>query len=249
MYYNDYEDYMRNVLNYQNTSENTYQGYDGNCYSANNGNYCNMNYNGMNCNGMNYSGKNCNCMNCNNMNRNNMPYGTMAISSVQAEMDAETIERMYPEIYRIINPMVCRVCDSNTQPITEYWLEQMTNDIYDNVVNRVEIQNVINLNIGTREANSEVSASDEEGNNSRSTTVSSNRNASNTSSKNTDSLGGSKTVSCVKSDDNRETRSPRRRNVLLSDLIRIMLLDRLLRKNRPNRPPYRPCPRARNAMQ
>ena len=58
---------------------------------------------------------------------------------------------MYPDIYKIINPMVCRACDNNTQPVTEYLIEQMTDDIYDNAVKRFEVRNVINLNIETRE--------------------------------------------------------------------------------------------------
>ena len=109
---------------------------------------------------------------------------------------------MYPDLYRLINPLVCDMCDKNNKPITEDLVEQMTNHIYDNVVNRVEIQNVINLNIETR---------------------------------------NSKTKENEKDIENRSPvpASRPRRNRLLQDLIRILLLNELLRRNRP---PFRPGP-------
>ena len=200
MYYNDYEDYMRNVLGYNNMRDNTY-------------------------------------------------------SYFSRDTSNSNIEQMYPEIYKIINPMVCRACDTNTQPISEYMVEQMTDDIYDNVVNRVEIQNVINLNIGTtRDDDMEVVLNREE-DNSRNGSVNNNtqqnrsgvsfsNNALNNSSQN-NSLGKTSSnaiVSKVTESEVRETRSPRRRNTLLRDLIRILILNRLIRPGRPNRPPYRPGP-------
>ena len=200
MYYNDYEDYMRNVLGYNNIRDNTYSYFNRDTSNSN-------------------------------------------------------IEQMYPEIYKIINPMVCRACDTNTQPISEYMVEQMTDDIYDNVVNRVEIQNVINLNIGTtRDDDMEVVLNREE-DNSRNGSVNNNtqqnrsgasfsNNALNNSSQNNSSSKTSSNaiVSKVTESEVRETRSPRRRNTLLRDLIRILILNRLIRPGRPNRPPYRPGP-------
>ena len=200
MYYNDYEDYMRNVLGYNNMRDNTYSYFNRDTSNSN-------------------------------------------------------IEQMYPEIYKIINPMVCRACDTNTQPISEYMVEQMTDDIYDNVVNRVEIQNVINLNIGTtRDDDMEVVLNREE-DNSRNGSVNNNtqqnrsgasfsNNALNNSSQNNSSSKTSSNaiVSKVTESEVRETRSPRRRNTLLRDLIRILILNRLIRPGRPNRPPYRPGP-------
>ena len=199
MYYNDYEDYMRNVLGYNNIRDNTYSYYNRDTSNSN-------------------------------------------------------IEQMYPEIYKIINPMVCRACDNNTQPISEYMIEQMTDDIYDNVVNRVEIQNVINLNIGTtRDEDMEVVLNREEeharnssvNNNqqNRSGASFSNNTSSSTSQNNSLSKTSSNSIaSKVTESEVRETRSPRRRNTLLRDLIRILILNRLIRPGRPNRPPYRPGP-------
>lgn len=220
MYYNDYEDYMRSVLGYSNTNDNTY------------------------CNSCNYG-----------MNYNDMEYNNSSFRNT-----ASNVEHMYPEIYRIINPMVCKICDNNTKPVNEYLIEQMTDEIYDNVVNRVEIQNVINLNIGTREIDNASEISENRGDvkeNRSSTTTSSNSNTlgrnSNISSKNSVN-----TLSSLKQNDvinvnssrladseERETRSPQpRRNRLLRDLIRILILNRIIRPGRPgpNRPPFRPVP-------
>lgn len=221
MYYNDYEDYMRSVLGYSNTNENTY------------------------CSNCNYG------MNYNDMDYNNISYRDTATSN---------IEHMYPEIYKLINPMVCRMCDNNTEPVTEYLIEQMTDDIYDNVVNRVEVQNVINLNIGTREVDETMAISTQEkmqnlkenretrGGTSNLNSVSKVSNSSNkstlTSSKQNDSLNVNHDRS-IESEE-RETRAPlpRRRNRLLRDLIRILILNRIIRpgRPRPNRPPFRPGP-------
>lgn len=209
MYYNDYEDYMRNVLGYSNMNDNTYG--------------CNCGYN------TNYY-----------QDRNN------------SASNIERMEQMYPEVYKIINPMVCRMCDSNTQPVTEYLVEQMTDDIYDNVVNRVEIQNVINLNISTREADVDVEKNRED----RSTQIQLNRSSSNLNnnlSKSVNNINTNSSMNKLSNETNnakiseieeRETRSPqpRRRNRLLRDLIRILIINRLLRPRRPNRPPFRPGP-------
>lgn len=191
MYYNDYEDYMRTVLGYNNTNDNTY---------------------GCNCN-----------------------------SYLNRDTSASNIEQMYPEIYKIINPMVCRMCDNNTQPISEYMIEQMTDDIYDNVVNRVEIQNVINLNIGTtRDADVVDVVLDREESSNRNC----NTNTNNQQNRSVTNKSSNITVNqkINEQDETRETRSPqpRRRNSLLRDLIRILILNRLIRPGRPNRPPFRP---------
>lgn len=234
MYYNDYEDYMRNVLGYNNYNNND------------------STYGCDNCYGMNYNNANNNCIGCNcgAIPRNQM---NNMNSFSNRDNQASNIEQMYPEIYKIINPMVCRMCDNNTQPISEYMIEQMTDDIYDNVVNRVEIQNVINLNIGTtRDADVEVVLDREEVNNrNNSTNTNAQQNRSNVSSSNTaannSTLGNStnktniSTNSKIDEQEIRETRSPqpRRRNTLLRDLIRILILNRLIR---PGRPPFRPGP-------
>lgn len=243
MYYNDYEDYMRNVLGYSNPNNSTYQNFSNNYNMDYNMNYSNMNYDRMNCNNPNYDN-----MMCCNMPTNQFQNRNNSTSENQ-------IEQMYPEIYKIINPMVCQKCDNNTQPVTEYLIDQMTNEIYDNVVNRVEIQNVININVETREADTKENRG-EANNSSVSSSISNNRSISSSSSNNmnvsTTNSSKNSTNSHQKVKENieetRETRLPseqnqsRRRNTLLRDLIRILILNRLLRPNRPNRPPFGPGP-------
>lgn len=153
-------------------------------------------------------------------------YNNAQMNQYQAREQLYNTEELYPEIYRIINPLVCQKCDNNNQPITEELVSQMTNEIYDNVVNRIEIQNFINLNIETRKMDESTEKIKKEN----------------------DSLNCSRVNNRVLSNSNEksaENRSPvvpasrPRRNRLLSDLIRILILNRLLRPNRPN---YGPRP-------
>ena len=175
------------------------------------------------------------CSSCNyGINYNDMDYNNYT------RAETANIEQMYPEIYRIINPMVCKACDINTQPVTEYLIEQMTDDIYDNAVKKIEVKNVINLNIETRGAEDvKKNTSNISKNNTMSTksTLSSVANA-----KQSESTSNNRSIES----ESTETRSPvpRRRNTLLRDLIRILIINRFLRNRRPgsNRPPFRPGP-------
>ena len=56
---------------------------------------------------------------------------------------SDDLERMYPEVYRVVYPMVCRACDNVTMPVTEAMLDSMTDDIYD----RVEADGRINIEV------------------------------------------------------------------------------------------------------
>lgn len=102
MDYQNYNDYMRNVLGYR----------------------TNMN---MNCSNM--------CM---------TPYQDMYQAS-------NSLERMYPDTYRIVYPMVVSACNMVTMPITEEMLDQMTDDIYDRAAADSRINIDINIEIESRE--------------------------------------------------------------------------------------------------
>ena len=56
---------------------------------------------------------------------------------------SEDFENLYPEIYKLIYPMIKKACMQNIPPITENTLDEITNDIYNNI----EAENIINLNI------------------------------------------------------------------------------------------------------
>ena len=61
------------------------------------------------------------------------------------------LEDCYPEIYKIIYPMVEKACRQNTKPINRDLVDELTNDIY----SHIEAQNVINLNISVDNNNRE----------------------------------------------------------------------------------------------
>lgn len=81
MYYQSYEDYMRDVLGYP--QENQYSTY---------------NYN----------------------------------MQKQVRSGNEEVERLYPEIYRIVYPMVRKACTQCNGEITEEFIERLTNEVCDN---------------------------------------------------------------------------------------------------------------------
>ena len=72
-------------------------------------------------------------------------YPSMSPSMFSMETSSEDLERMYPEVYRVVYPMVCFACDSINMraPITEQMVDTMTDDIYD----RVEADGRINIDI------------------------------------------------------------------------------------------------------
>ena len=94
MNYNEYEDYMRSVLGYQNG--NIYA----NPYSANNDFY----------------------------------YNTMPnINTEQRAINTEKLNDYYPDIYKLVYPMVCKTCNQNAnRDITKDLIDSMTEEIYIN---------------------------------------------------------------------------------------------------------------------
>lgn len=71
------------------------------------------------------------------------------------ETYSDDLERMYPEVYRVVYPMVCFACDNIRTPVTEEMIDMMTDDIYD----RVEADGRINIDISV-EVRSESSNSE-----------------------------------------------------------------------------------------
>lgn len=186
MFYNDYEDYMRRVLNYPNPDRNTYPIYENNYFP--------------------------NIQSNNMVEGNNMPFVNVPEFNIT---DAnEKINKMYPEIYRLINPIVEKCCNENNEPITQELVEKMVNEIYDVVEEQPDT--VVNVNV-------EVS----------------NREEKNIKERN------------IKQEENRNINSRRRNNFLLRDLIKILILNNLLRKNNVNihpRPNYPNMNHSRQVM-
>lgn len=61
------------------------------------------------------------------------------------------LERMYPDTYRIVYPMVVSACRMVSMPITEEMLDRMTDDIYDRAAADSRINIDINIEIESRD--------------------------------------------------------------------------------------------------
>ena len=135
---------------------------------------------------------------------------------------SEEILNLYPEIYKIVNPMVCKVCEANTKPITKELLEQMTEEIYLNIESDPSeyVSQVVNVKV----------------------------NLPNQEEKRQNNINSPKVTTLKKENRVEEkTRTENRqmlRNNTLRDLIKILILNRLLGGNmrpprpRPPRPPF-----------
>ncbi len=134
----------------------------------------------------------------------------------------EELEDMYPEIYKLVYPMIKKACMQNTKPLSREVVEGLTQEIYSNVEVAGDVVS-LNINVDNNSDNSRTDVKKEEENRS------------------------DKESSVQESRvENRRT------NNSLSDLIRILVLRELLGRPgnwgpnppRPNPPkPYPPRPR------
>ncbi len=157
-----------------------------------------------------------------NMNQNQM-YQNEYPNPSQINMRND-LEEFYPEIYKIIYPMVQKVCDGNMRANSREEIEQMTDEIY----SAIEDNNQINVNINL-------------GN----TVSTTNSNTQNRNEQHKEE--GQKKSSEKQEVENRNAKESRisLRNNNLRDLIKILLIRELLRRrhnNFPPRPPHNPRP-------
>jgi len=129
------------------------------------------------------------------------------------------IERFYPELYKIIYPMIQNACMRNTKPLTEDNINEMTKEIYSNFM--ADDVNIININL-----NNDVRNSSKTPETKKSTT--------------NDRISESPKIERI------EEREARINNHVLRDLIKILLI-RELRGRPGNFFPIRPFP-PRNGM-
>lgn len=139
---------------------------------------------------------------------------------------------LYPEIYKVVNPMVCKICDANTKPITAELINEMTDEIYRNLETEPEIDTVINVKVNT---SAELSSKTEKNNRTP-------NNGQNLSQNRTAKVKSDTDKEEFRQEEVRENRQ-RRPNNHLRDLIRILILNRLLGGFFPNRPPHPGPPR------
>lgn len=141
-------------------------------------------------------------------------YSTMPSTYGNSEQNTE-LEACYPEIYKVVYPMVNKACSNNTRPVTSALIDELTNEIYLSIENDNEINVTINLTneVGGNPSN-------------RSNPINSSTNVSKTTQRSKENRG--------------EDRQFRNRG--LQDLIRILLIRELLGRpgNRPPMPPQRP---------
>ena len=142
----------------------------------------------------------------------------------------EEANELYPEIYRLINHMVCKVCETNIQPITKDLIEKMTEEVYNAIE---DTQSVVNVRIETPKEVRQNSNSN----------VGKVENRGERSTKRIEELKNTSVANRVKENvesslSRGEDRIRRPQNSSLRDLIKILILKQLIGGN--NRPPVRP---------
>ena len=158
---------------------------------------------------------------------NNMP--NMMSNAMPSTMSNSELEACYPEIYKVVYPMVSTACKNNTRPITKELVDNMTNEIYF----AIEGNDNVTINLQTGDTNMPVQ-------NRNSSTINNTNSANNVNTSETRKDEATPTSSGENRGENRQFRPIRNRT--LRDLIRILIIRELL--GRPgfpgNRPPMRP---------
>ena len=164
-------------------------------------------------------------------NQTNNPYANY---NFQSEYDnaqfpqVQELENCYPEIYKIVYPMITKICNNCETPITRDTIERMTDEIYSAVESNNEIN--ININLGNE------MRQDEKNRNTN--------NRSNVTQEAKKELKESAIQEKMSMENSRENRQFRNRD--LRDLIQILIIRELLgrpgfpRQRTPMRPPMSP---------
>jgi hypothetical protein len=221
MYNNAYEDYIRNMIRGSDNPRNDYLNCGNNVYNSNlyeNEIYGNNEFENSFINPQISS---------------NLPY--------MNTNDEINLEECYPELYRLLYPMIQKVCMKCTRSVNRDIIDEMVEEVYSNFVGDEGESTQININLSndvrsSRETstNNLRSGKNELSNSNKS--ISSNNikeNKSNITSSKLDRSSDKKTE--IRSED----RQSRQRNPILNDLIRILILRELLGRPGGNfRPPF-----------
>lgn len=130
------------------------------------------------------------------------------------------LEKFYPELYKLLYPMIQTACMRNTKPITEETIDEMVRDIYMNF--NFDNATILNINLTNDVTNK-------------------------TKTQQTTNKTETKNTAQIKSEE-REDRNIRPNNFVLNDLIRILIIRELLGRPRntfPIRPGFPPSPGGR----
>ena len=115
-------------------------------------------------------------------------------------------QEYYPEIYHSIYPIICNKCEQNNEPISKELIDRMTDEVYQAVDNST---NVVNIKI--------------EQNNSQRTPL-----------RTGDTRTPTRPNELQRTPKRQEDRVERRTNPYLRDLIKILIIQQLLRNRRPH---------------
>lgn len=76
-------------------------------------------------------------------NTYDMGYDRFEMSNMSAmnNIQMQELENCYPDIYRIVYPMVQRACSQNTRPVTRELIDSMTDEIYFSIEDREMLEN------------------------------------------------------------------------------------------------------------
>ena len=77
------------------------------------------------------------------MNAYGMDYDNWEMSNMNAmdTIQMQELENCYPDIYRIVYPMIQKTCSQNTRPITRELIDNMTDEIYFAIEDKEMLQN------------------------------------------------------------------------------------------------------------
>ncbi len=138
-------------------------------------------------------------------------------SNMNANQMCQNINNLYPNIYRIINPVVLKViANSNYQFLNDDVLNNMTDTVYNIVEGQIDYDD----NISTTTENSQSTSS-----NTNSVSSNSNSRVTETRQSNTSQTSNSKS---------------NRNDNLLKDIIKILILKEILSRPNRNNPNYYP---------
>ena len=149
---------------------------------------------------------------------------------------------LYPEIYKIIYPMVCKICEANTKPITRELVEKMTDEIYLNLESDPNNAEVVNLRVNLPTQDAKETSKTETSRKDVLTKTDSSKVGTNRANRESFNMRNNRVENIMDETQNNENRIiGRGRNRTLRDLIQILILNRLFGGNRPPRPrPPRP---------
>lgn len=224
MFYQNNNDYMRDAFYYSTPQNSTYQnGYVNNFSPMNNmqtmGQNSAMPYNVGN-NMMNNQNRIMQNQMVSPMMNNQIPNNMMT----QANMQCASVSTMYPQVYRIINPVANRVIsNSNYQCMTEDTLDNMVDTVY----------NIVEGDVSSLSSTMQSNSGDDivtQGSASRGTTTNTNTTSTTNTGARQTSMSSESSRSSTTTISAQSTN--RGQNQLLRDLIKIIIIKELLSRQR-----------------